>query len=225
MNNSNETDSAMVINIQDMIADKVPIPHHLELGHPNSLKDQLVEVRAIDIPVTINIRRNKSTTFLPGKSTSNIEYIIYTCILMNDLFELDNIHELIPDKPDKVHISINKWFHLLACDEMPESWFIQHRNDMLLMVDLEIEWPEENKIEPLCVPAGLSWGKLVGAVEKRSQLVELAQVNGIQEKVDGPTDYSAVQSKPVSSSSKPTVEKEISRKLDNFITDASDIFR
>jgi len=218
--------NAVKVDIQDMMVGKTPIPHHVELGYANPMKDQLVDVRAIDVPLEIKLGTGQTVTFQPGGPSSNIECITYSCILMNDLIDIKDLADLLPDRPDTIRISINEWMSRMSSDTLPENWFIQHRNSMMLQVRIEVDWGDHN-LEPLVIEPGTEWGNLVDHIQRRSQMIELAQSDGVKKMhldKEPVKDYTGVQSKPASDDNEDDKGTTDNRDIVDFMKDATGIF-
>lgn len=203
--------------------DKVPIPHHVDLGYQNPLKDQLVEVRCIDVDVIVQVRKDKEVVFKRGLDTSNIEYMIYSCTLLNDMLEMDDLEEIIPENPNSHRITVEKWMILFNNDSIPDNWFAQHRRDLILLLHLEIVYSEDPP-DILYIPAGTSWGEMYEKIQNRIMINELSKEDSRKDNKSSPKDYSAVRSKPAAQMNTEKVEQHDDTVLnEDFLKDVKNI--
>lgn len=213
------TETAVNIDIQDVISGKLLVPHHIEFGYATPSDDYQTEVRAIDIPVEVQVRNNKKVLFRPGSRSSNIEAITYSCILLNDLLDMEEVQ--VPAQPKNIYIELSKILNLVDQDDLPISWFIYHRNKNILKVNLEISIGED---ESFNIEAGKSWEYMMDKLHKIMNSIELDR-----NKKD-PTilkkDYSKVRSSPAISKRMDIITKEPSTRVDdNFMSDAKNILK
>lgn len=226
MTDKTKSATSVKISIQDIIIGRTPIPYHIELGYANPMCDQLIDVRAIDVPVEIKFRAGKTVIFQPGSRSANIECITYSCIIANDLVDIDDLSSFLPEKPDTIRIGIDEWMNRMNSDNLPENWFIQHRNRLMLQVNVEVNWGSD-RYEPLIINAGTEWGDLVNQVQRRAQVLELAQSDEVRKRHANKKlskDYSSVMSKPASLKEKTMRDYSKGRDISNFMKDATGIF-
>lgn len=226
MSSKTKSATSIKISIQDMIVGKTPIPHHIELGYANPMRDQLVDVKAIDVAVEIEFGDGRVVVFQPGSKSANVECITYSCILANDLMDIDDLASMLPDKPDTIRIGIDEWVNRMGADNLPENWFIQHRNRLMLQTNIEVDWGGD-KYEPLIIPAGTDWGDLVDQIQRRAQVLELAQSDDVKKmhmEKELPRDYSSVRSKPASLKEEGAEHEPTDRSIVDFMKDATGIF-
>jgi hypothetical protein len=218
-----ETKSAkpIVVDIQDVIVGKLVVPFHKDLGYVDPHNDQLLEVRVIDVPVIIKVRAEKEIRFDPGKLTSNIECITYSCILLNDLLELETpISELLPNEPKEVSVHINDFMQLSGSDDLPIGWFIHHRDVMCLQVNLKIILRDD--LEPLFIDSGTPWGTMIDRVQSHLKLLELENDKKLSN-LRSPKDYSRIKSPPAHSISNKSDTEPGNRVDQDFLTSIADL--
>jgi len=215
---SDRTKSAVSIDIQDVIAGKLLVPYHTEFGYATPSEEFQTEVKAIDLPVEVIVREDKKVLFKPGSKSGNIESITYSCILLNDLLDMDEIQ--LPLEPKTVSIELNKILDMIDRDELPVSWFIYHRNKNILKVNLEIVIEDAQNF---FIEVGKSWEYMLDKLHKIMNALELeTHSRGVEVK----KDYSNIKSYPANrKKEESTNSPEPTTINSDFISDVRDIFK
>lgn len=180
--------SVLKLDIQDVIAQRFHVPHHNGPGLPSASAEQEVGVRCIDVPVSIEIRPGKSVIFKPGTPNGNIENIVATCTLVNDMLP-DNLSARLPTKPSTVRVNADQWAHYVESDSMPAHWFLVHKEQQIFKSHVDIFWDEDTKTT---IHAGTSWADAMDQVSKWMTSQELENNRPATCK----KDYSSVVSPP-----------------------------
>jgi len=193
MSTNELTDSVepIKIPIQDLIVGRFMIPHHMGYGYPNPQREQVSEVKLIDVPVVVHIREGIEILFEPGSENANIECITYSCVLLNDLLDVDDVKDFLPDHPKEEQIHINEFMNLINEDNLPTKWFVYHREVAILCVHLKIDLRED--LDPIIIESGTDWATMWQTVRARFKLLELKED---RPPIRSDKDYTPLKSKP-----------------------------